>query len=111
GTRNEPWLPQPADWAFYAVDRQSGDPGSMLTLYRQALRLRRTEPGFGDGPMTWLATGEDVLAFRRDHDLVCVVNLSETPATLPPHERLLLASGPLHADGTLPKDTTVWLRA
>ncbi|SDD83549.1 glycoside hydrolase family 13 protein [Streptomyces prasinopilosus] len=111
GTRNEPWLPQPADWAFYAVDRQSGDPGSMLTLYRQALRLRRTEPGFGDGPMTWLATGEDVLAFRRDHDLVCVVNLSETPATLPPHERLLLASGPLYADGTLPKDTTVWLRA
>ncbi|MEV0173201.1 alpha-amylase family glycosyl hydrolase [Streptomyces sp. NPDC050803] len=111
GPGSEPWLPQPADWARYAVDRQSGDPESMLALYRRALRLRRSEPGFGDGPLAWLPARDGVLAFRRIHALVCVVNLSDAPAVLPPHERLLLASGPLHADGTLPTDTAVWLRA
>ncbi|MGW0932587.1 glycoside hydrolase family 13 protein [Streptomyces sp. NPDC002644] len=113
--RGGPWLPQPAEWARYAVDRQSADPGSMLALYREALRLRREEAGFGDGPMTWLnpdGPGSDngVLAFRRTHGLVCVVNLAEAPAELPPHEELLLASGPLNVDGTLPTDTAVWLR-
>ncbi|WP_151769797.1 glycoside hydrolase family 13 protein [Streptomyces abyssomicinicus] len=110
GARSEPWLPQPADWGEYAVDRQSADPDSMLSLYRAALRLRRGEPGFGDGPLTWLDAGDGVLAFRRTHGLVCVVNLAGAPAVLPPHERLLLASGPLGADGTLPADTAVWLR-
>jgi alpha-glucosidase len=111
GTEGEPWLPQPEDWDRYAADRQSDDPESMLSLYREALRLRRTEPGFGDGPMRWLETERDVLAFGRTDGLVCVVNLSDAPAVLPPHERLLLASGPLDTDGRLPADTAVWLRA
>ncbi|GAA3244438.1 hypothetical protein GCM10020256_70110 [Streptomyces thermocoprophilus] len=110
GSRDEPWLPQPADWARYAVDRQSADPDSMLSLYRRALLLRRTEEGFGDGPLTWLPAPEGVLAFTRPHGLVCVVNLSGTPAELPPHRRLLLSSGPLTSDGRLPADTAVWLR-
>ncbi|NEC26398.1 glycoside hydrolase family 13 protein [Streptomyces sp. SID8111] len=110
GAGDEPWLPQPATWASYAVDRQSADPGSMLTLYRRALRLRRSEDGFGDGPLTWLPAPRDVLAFARPHGLLCVVNLSGEPAGLPPHERLLLASGPLDAEGRLPPDTAVWLR-
>ncbi|WP_081235818.1 glycoside hydrolase family 13 protein [Streptomyces viridosporus] len=111
GSDGEPWLPQPEDWARHAVDRQRTDPGSMLTLYREALRLRRSEKGFGDGPMTWLPAEDGVLAFARTDGLRCVVNLSDGPAVLPPYERLLLASGPLRADGTLPRDTAVWLRA
>ncbi|BFO17335.1 hypothetical protein SHKM778_37230 [Streptomyces sp. KM77-8] len=47
GFGGEPWLPQPAGWASYAADRQEGDPGSTLALYREAIRLR---PAFGDGP-------------------------------------------------------------
>ncbi|MFD5450599.1 MULTISPECIES: alpha-amylase family glycosyl hydrolase [unclassified Streptomyces] len=110
GSATEPWLPQPGDWARYAVDRQLDDPGSMLTLYREALVLRRTGKGFGDGPMTWLPAPEGVLAFSRTDGLVCVVNLSGEPAGLPPHERILLSSAPLAPDGLLPCDTAVWLR-
>ncbi len=39
-----PWLPQPAAWRELAVDAQTGDPGSMLELYRAALR-RTPQPG------------------------------------------------------------------
>jgi alpha-glucosidase len=111
GAGDQPWLPQPDDWAPCAVDRQATDPGSMLALYRVALRQRRTGEGFGDGPLTWLAAEEGVLAFARPRGLLCVVNLSDAPAELPPHGRLLLASGPLDDEGRLPVDTAVWLRA
>ncbi|MFF9839105.1 glycoside hydrolase family 13 protein [Streptomyces sp. NPDC013740] len=106
-----PWLPQPADWAGYAVDRQRADPDSMLSLYREALRLRRGEPGFGDGSLTWLPAPAGVLSLARTDGLVCVVNLSDAPADLPPYDRLLLTSDPLDAEGRLPRDTAVWLRA
>ncbi|GHH95122.1 glycoside hydrolase family 13 protein [Streptomyces capillispiralis] len=108
GSRQTPWLPQPDGWADYAVDRQLGDPGSMLSLYRRAIRLR---PGFGDGPLTWLPAPEGVLHFVRDGGAHCLVNLAATPAVLPGHAEVLLASGPLDADGRLPRDTAVWLRA
>ncbi|MEZ5200914.1 MAG: hypothetical protein R2742_06160 [Micropruina glycogenica] len=48
-----PWLPQPAEWAELAADAQAGVPGSTLTLYRDALALRR-QPELGDGTLTWL---------------------------------------------------------
>ncbi|MGV9521703.1 glycoside hydrolase family 13 protein [Streptomyces griseus] len=110
GSTTEPWLPQPADWPTYAVDRQDADPASMLSLYRAALRLRRETSGFGDGPMTWLPSEVGVLAFARTDGLVCVVNLLDRSVELPVHEEPLLASGPLDADGRLPSDTAVWLR-
>ncbi|MFE1444125.1 alpha-amylase family glycosyl hydrolase [Streptomyces sp. NPDC058739] len=110
GTGAEPWLPQPDDWADYAVDRQATDPHSMLTLYRRALHLRRTEPGFGDGPLTWQPTHPGILTFTRPQGLTCTVNLTDHPVPLPPHTHLLLTSNPLHPDGTLPPDTTAWLR-
>ncbi|MYV46540.1 alpha-glucosidase [Streptomyces sp. SID2888] len=108
GSRGEPWLPQPADWPAYAADVQSADPDSMLSLYREALRLR---PVLGDGPLTWLPAPEGVLAFSRaPGGPVCVVNLAEAPAELPAHTALLLGSGPLDPQGRLPRDTAVWLR-
>jgi alpha-glucosidase len=107
GFGGEPWLPQPEDWPAYAADRQAEDPASMLSLYREAIRLR---PAFGGGPLTWLPAPDGVLAFRRATG-ICVVNLAGTPADLPAHRALLLAGGPLDADGRLPEDTAVWLRA
>lgn len=92
GFRGTPWLPQPDGWAAYAVDRQQDDPGSMLTLYRRAIRLR---PAFGTGPLTWLPAPDGVLAFERADGLRCLVNLADTPAELPEHAGILLASGPL----------------
>ncbi|MEU6402364.1 alpha-amylase family glycosyl hydrolase [Streptomyces sp. NPDC046985] len=102
-----PWLPQPADWASHAVDRQERDPDSMLSLYRRAVRMR---PVFGDAPLNWLPAPDGVLAFTRADGVCCVVNLRAQPAELPHHTRLLLASGPLDDDGRLPQDTAVWLR-
>ncbi|WP_062350023.1 glycoside hydrolase family 13 protein [Herbidospora yilanensis] len=103
----EPWLPQPADWNKLTVEAQSEDLGSMLTLYRSGLRLRREL--LGDGTLTWCESRDDVLAFQRESGLVCVVNLGAEPAPLPPHTEVLLASGPLEGD-ELPSDTAVWLR-
>lgn len=104
-----PWLPQPAGWGEHAIEVQDGDDGSMLTLYRSMLTLRRTLPGLATGAMQWLAaTGETVLAFRRG-GLACVVNFGAEPVPLPAGE-LLLASGPL-TDGVLvPRDTAAWVR-
>lgn len=61
--------------------------------------------------MEWLPAGEGVLAFARPGGPICVANLSAAPADLPAHGEVLLASGPLGADGRLPSDTAVWLRA
>ncbi len=105
----DPWLPQPADWGPRTAEAQSEDAGSMLRLYREALRLRTAEAGLGDGPLTWLDAGPGVLAFRRSPDFVCAVNLGPEPAGLPAHTAVLLASGPLDGGG-LPVDTAVWLR-
>jgi alpha-glucosidase len=107
----EPWLPQPANWKDYTVEAESADPGSMLELYRTALRLRRTEPGLRSErePLRWLASAPGVLAFRRGDDVACVVNLSDTPVAVPEHDRVLLSSVPLD-DGLLPRDAAVWLR-
>jgi alpha-glucosidase len=110
GSREDPWLPQPEGWASYAADLQEGDPDSMLSLYRAALRLRRTLPGFGDGPLRWLPAGPGVLSFTRTDGLICVVNLAEEAADLPGHTDLLLMSGPLDEAGRLPQDTAAWLR-
>ncbi|WP_371501240.1 glycoside hydrolase family 13 protein [Kitasatospora sp. NBC_00374] len=102
----EPWLPQPAGWGALTVEAQSGDPDSMLELYRSALRIRRSAVA---GEFAWLPSGREVLAFRRAGGFSCLVNLGGEPVALPPHGAVLLASGP-PAGGLLPPDTAVWLQ-
>ena len=105
----EPWLPQPADWAGLSVEAELADPGSMLSLYRDTLRLRRGSAGLHDGPLTWLDRGEDVLAFTRGENFVSISNLSTEPVPLPEHVEVLLSSSALE-NGLLPSDSTAWLR-
>ena len=109
GATRRPWLTQPARWAGLTVERQSADPQSMLNLYREALRLRRLEPGLGDGPLAWVASEPDVLAFTRGDQFLSVTNLSGNPLPLGLHGALLLASADV-SDGHLPPDATAWLR-
>jgi alpha-glucosidase len=103
------WLPQPADWGPLTVEAETGDPASVLELYRAALRLRRELPALGDGTLRMRDDPADgVLAFDRDPGFTCVVNTGADAVALPPGE-VLLASTDLPGDGTLPGDAAVWL--
>ncbi|PMC75147.1 glycoside hydrolase family 13 protein [Brachybacterium sp. UMB0905] len=109
----ESWLPQPEVFGQLAADAQEGVEGSTLELYRTAIRLR-SELGLGR-PTAPLAFLEDlpapVLGLTRG-DVVVLVNTGEEDLELPTHLReaeLLVASAP-SAPGTLPADTTLWLR-
>ena len=102
-------MPQPESWASLTAEAQRDEPTSMLSLYADALRIRRSEPALGDGSMRWLEAPEGVLAFARDPGFVCLANLSGAPVELPSHQEILLSSGPLD-DGKLPVDQAVWLR-
>ena len=108
-TTGRPWLPQPAEWKDRTVQAQTGDPSSMLELYRAAIALRKNETGLHDAEFAWLPVADGVLAYGRGGQFACVVNMSGAPIALPEHESLLLASGPLEGD-LLPTDTAVWLR-
>jgi alpha-glucosidase len=102
------WLPMPDEWADLTVEVQLEDPGSTLSLYRQALELRHEHPGFTEDGLEWFSAPAGCLAFRRPAGLLCALNASAEPVPMPPGE-LLLASGPLAAEGTLPPDTAAWL--
>jgi alpha-glucosidase len=102
------WLPIPPEWAKLTVERQLEDADSTLSLYRQAIELRRTHPSFAGAELEWYGAPPGCFAYRRKGaGLVCVLNGSETAVPLPAGE-LLLASGPL-ADRHLPPNTAVWL--
>lgn len=100
------WLPQPGDWKALTVEAETGDPDSMLELYRTALRLRRGHPALGDGTLSWASGDGDVLDFEREPGFRCLVNLGADPVPLPVGE-ILLSSVPV--DDTLPSDAAVWL--
>ena len=68
---------------------QDGVPGSMLELYRRALRLRRDLAALGANGtpgatgLQWLELGPDVVAFRRPGGFTCVVNTGAESVSLP----------------------------
>ncbi|MGC5329844.1 alpha-amylase family glycosyl hydrolase [Micromonospora sp. DT62] len=108
GPTDASWLPQPSLWAEYALDRQRDTPGSTYELYRTALRLRR-EHRLGEGPLEWLASGDEVLSFRNG-GLTVLTNFGDAAVPLPTGSELVHASAPLDADGAVPTDVTVWVR-
>ena len=124
GATADPWLPQPKEWRDLTVGAESSQVDSMLSLYRAALRIRRSEAAFGDAPLVWRSAPDGVIAFDRsapgDAGTVgCVANLSGGLVGLPPHAAVLLASGPLDGGpldggpldgGLLPPDMAAWLR-
>ncbi|MEO7447959.1 MAG: glycoside hydrolase family 13 protein [Humibacillus sp.] len=105
------WLPQPAAYGDYAVDRQDGAPDSTLELYRTMLHQRRLL-GLGSGSLTSVeGYAADVLALSngsasRDRILV-VTNFGAAAIELPESAEVILSSAALE-DGRVPQDTTVW---
>ncbi|MFT4219651.1 MAG: glycoside hydrolase family 13 protein [Microbacterium sp.] len=99
-------LPQPAWFGEYSVEAEQSDPASTLSLYRDALALRRelqTEES-----LEWMPAAPDILHFARPGGWEVVANFGAEPAPLPAGD-ILIASGPVAGD--LPGETTVWLRA
>ncbi|WP_435872560.1 glycoside hydrolase family 13 protein [Micromonospora globbae] len=109
GPTDASWLPQPAAWAEYALDRQRDVPGSTYEMYRTALRLRR-ERGLGRGTLRWRESGDEVLMFDNG-GLTVLTNFGAAPVPLPAGAEVLHASAPLTDDGGVPTDVTVWFHA
>jgi len=102
------WLPMPNEWGPLTVEAQLEDAGSMLSLYRQAIEVRRSHPGFAGDEVEWYGAPPGCFAFRRKGGgLVCALNTSGALVPLPEGE-ILASSAPLQ-DGQLPPDASVWL--
>jgi len=106
GPADASWLPQPASWAEYALDRQRDVPGSTWELYRAALALRK-QHDLAHGTLAWQESGPSALAFRTQ-DVLVVTNFGADPVPLPAGARVLLTSEPLDDDGQVPTDVTIW---
>lgn len=100
-------LPQPIWFAAHAVDVESGDPTSTLSVYREALRLRRLLQTAER--LEWIETGRpDVLRFTRPNGWQVVTNFGTEPYPLDAGVgRLVL--GTLQ-NGSVPGESSVWLR-
>jgi alpha-glucosidase len=77
-------------------------------MYRKALAIRKSEAGLGDGPMTWLDSNDEVLAFTRLGNFTCYVNFG-AEIDLPTGAEILVSSAPI-VGNKLPTDTAVWMR-
>jgi alpha-glucosidase len=76
-----PWLPLAADYASRNVALAQLDPSSMLSLYRELLRLRRARPTLSVGAYASLDTAPDVLGYVRSQGSTrdgVLLNLSGT---------------------------------
>ncbi len=102
----QPWIPQPADWASLTVEAQSGDADSTLEFYRRALAARRELLEAAGESIAQITVDGDVLSFARG-PFVALVNCGSEPVELPDGE-VVVASGPLAT--TLPADTAAWVR-
>jgi len=105
------WLPVPDSHRLHAVDQQEHLSGSILSHYRQTLAFRKAHQSLIDGPMTFLETNGDLLAFIRGEGserLLFVFNLDRKPAQWTPPFDLKIADeirlhgfAPGHEGGTV----------
>jgi oligo-1,6-glucosidase/alpha-glucosidase len=82
----EPWLPLHGDWPGRNVAVEERDGGSMLSLTRALLRLRRQEAALSVGDYVPVASEGALLAYERrarDSRLFIALNLGGEPVPLP----------------------------
>jgi alpha-glucosidase len=92
-SRAEPWLPVHPDAARLSVAAQHNDAGSMLSLHRRLLRLRRDTPALALAPVDDLSDAGGVLSFRRGPFQVALnTNDAAAVVPLPAPGRVLLSS-------------------
>ncbi|MEO5492891.1 MAG: alpha-glucosidase [Sphingomonas sp.] len=82
-----PWLPIGQDHLSLAVDRQNGDPASLLNFTRRLIAFRHASDALMTGNVTVLAVSDSLLAFERSmgaETLLCVFNLASDPTDWTP---------------------------
>ncbi|WP_341209809.1 alpha-amylase family glycosyl hydrolase [uncultured Sphingomonas sp.] len=100
----EPWMPLNPDWSTRNVAAQERDAGSMLTLYRRLLALRRAHPALAVGDFRLLDAPDGVLVYERRHGderLRIALNLTDSPKPLPFAPEVLLSTRDAAPDGVL----------
>jgi alpha-glucosidase len=103
------WLPQPAWFADFPVDRQDGDADSVLSLYRTAMQVRKSIDQ--SAALDWIETGRDnVLAFRRGN-LINVTVFDGQPFKAPTSWGSQVLTSRADAEAGLPPATSAWYRA
>ena len=111
----EPWLPLHDDWRTRNVAAQAGDAGSMLSLTRALLTLRRGSAALRTGSWRLLDSDRDVLAYERVADgerIAIALNLSGEPRRCDLSGELLLSThGDRAAGGVLRGDEGLVIRA
>ena len=66
------WLPLPWGWQGSTVEAEDADGGSLLSLYRRLLSLRRRMPALHAGDVSEVTAEDGVLRYVRSHDGVRV---------------------------------------
>jgi alpha-glucosidase len=82
-----PWLPIPPSAATVNVEAQKSDPNSLLTWYRELIRLKKTNSALAEGSDTMLDTRNGkVLSWKREAagapPVVVAVNFTADPQTV-----------------------------
>ncbi len=112
----KPWLPQPTDWAQYAMDLEMKDPSSSWALYKKSLFLRHSHPALGgEGVLTWKDAPPGLMHFTREPGLEVVVNTTDDEVSLQVSGTSILlesAEGSSLHNGelTIAANTTIWLQ-
>jgi alpha-glucosidase len=97
----KPWLPLGTTHRALAVDRQNGDPGSLLAFTRDCLALRNAHCALHDGAIDLVEAGPQRLVFDRSNKgetLRCTFNLSATRAAFQPSGRPLIRTGDIDGE-------------
>ena len=106
-TTGQPWLPIPKSFKTHNVQSELADPSSVLSFYRQMLKLRREERALLDGAYVSLTADDaNVLAYLRrsaGETLLVALNMSGQrrrvhmnlrPLNLPSRADVLLTTPP-----------------
>ncbi len=105
-----PWLPLDTNYRRHNVETLRGNPRSLLNLYRELIRLRRSHRALNVGTFRMLVSTEHTLVYERtfgEERLVVALNFSSLPQALPARfaEARLLLTSYLDREGALGEPT------
>ena len=96
------WMQFPPDAHMKAVDVQSGDPSSTLSIYRALLDLRRNEPALRRGSFSWIQSPPGALCWERkegEQTVHIYLNFTNEPLVIHGSGEVLFSTGRDHLEG------------